>query len=107
MFRFLARALGLLLLAAGFVGLVVDATRSIANGAVSFLSLRDLGTSLLPTVFSTLQPTVTQKVSPFLWDPILVNVLQVPGSVLGVVLGALLLWLGQKPPEPIGYLAGH
>jgi hypothetical protein len=26
-----------------------------------------------------------------------------PASVIGVVLGALLLWLGQKPPEPIGY----
>ena len=28
-----------------------------------------------------------------------------PASVLGFALGALLLWLGQKPPEPIGYPA--
>ncbi len=39
-------------------------------------------------------------------DPVLVNLLLVPAAVAGVVLGALLLWLGQKPAEPIGYPAG-
>jgi hypothetical protein len=27
--------------------------------------------------------------------------------VLGFILGALLIWLGRKPEEPIGYLAGR
>ena len=39
MLRFLARAVGLLLVAAGFVGLVIDGTRSMANSAVSFTPL--------------------------------------------------------------------
>ena len=36
MFRFLARLVGLVLIATGFVGLVIDGTRSIANNAMSF-----------------------------------------------------------------------
>ncbi len=105
MLRFLARVLGLLLLAAGFVGLVVDATRSIANETVSFTPLSELAATLLPRSFPALQPAAT-RIHPALWDPVLVNLLLVPAAVAGVVLGALLLWLGQKPAEPIGYPAG-
>ncbi len=106
MFRFLLRALGLLLVAAGFVGLVIDATRSIANGVVSFTPLGELAFTLFPRTFPTLEPAVTRHVHPYLWDPILLNLFLMPASVLGFVLGALLLWLGQKPAEPIGYPAG-
>jgi hypothetical protein len=103
MVRFLVRVLGLLLLAAGFVGLVIDATRSIVNETVSFTPLGEFVATVLPRIYPTLQTSVT-RLHPTLWDPVLVNL--VPASVLGVVLGALLLWLGQKPAEPIGYLSG-
>jgi hypothetical protein len=105
MFRFLARVLGLLLVAAGFVGLVIDGTRSIANSEISFTPLGQLGFALFPKSFPLLEPAVTRHVHPFLWDPVLLNVLLLPASVIGFVLGALLLWLGRRPPEPIGYRA--
>lgn len=105
MLRFLARVLGLLLLAAGFVGLVVDATRSIANETVSFTPLGDVAAMLLPRAFPTLPATVG-GIHPALWDPVLVSLFLVPAAVAGVVLGALLLWLGQRRAEPIGYPAG-
>ncbi len=105
MVRFLVRVLGLLLLAAGFVGLVIDATRSIVNEAVSFTPLGEFVATVLPRIYPTLQTSVT-RLHPTLWDPVFVNLFLVPASVLGVVLGALLLWLGQKPAEPIGYLSG-
>ena len=76
MFRFLARLIGLVLVAAGFVGIVIDGTRSVANGVLSFTPLGELAYELFPA------------------------------SVLGVVLGLVLLWLGQRPVEAIGYAAG-
>jgi hypothetical protein len=105
MLRFLARAIGLVLIAAGFVGLVVDATRSIANGSVQFKPLGELAFQLFPRSFPVLEPAITRHVHPWLWDPVLLNLLLLPAAVVGFVLGALLLWLGQKPAEPIGYRA--
>ena len=106
MFRFLARFAGLLLIAAGFVGLVFDGTRSIANGALSFKPLDEVAFQLFPKIFPLIEPAVTRHVHPWLWDYVLLNLFLMPASVLGFLLGALLLWLGQKREEPIGYLAG-
>ena len=107
MFRFLARLTGLLLIAAGFVGLVVDGTRSIANGALSFTPLGEVAFRLFPKSFPLIEPAVTRHVHPLLWDPVLLRFFLLPASVLGFLLGAFLLWLGQKREEPIGYLAGR
>lgn len=105
--KFLARSLGLLLAAAGFIGLVIDGTRSIANDDISFKTIGDLVTALLSGGVPGLQASITQRAIPWLWDPVMVHVLQFPASVTAFVLGALLLWLGQKPLEPIGFLAGR
>ena len=105
MFRFLARAAGLLLVAAAFVGLVIDGTRSIANSRPSFTPLGELAQTLFPKSFPLLEPAVRGQVHPFLWDPILSSLLVLPASVVGFAIGALLLWLGQKPARPIGYPA--
>lgn len=51
MFRFLARLIGLVLVAAGFVGIVIDGTRSVANGVLSFTPLGELAYELFPTSF--------------------------------------------------------
>jgi hypothetical protein len=106
MFRFLVRFLGLILVAASFVGLVIDGTRSIANGTVSFTPLGEVAFRLFPKSFPLIEPAVTRHVHPLLWDPVLLNLFLLPAAVMGFVLGALLLWLGRKREEPIGYLAG-
>ena len=106
MFRFLARLLGLLLVGAGFVGLVIDGTRSLANGVLSFTPLGELAYELFPTRFPLIEPAVTRHVHPMLWDPVLLNFFLLPASVFGLLVGFVLLWLGQKPPEPIGFAAG-
>lgn len=101
--RFLVRVLGLLIVAAGFVGLVIDSTKSIANSQVDYIPLGELAFALFPRQFPILEPAITRHVHPFLWDPVLLNFFLLPASIMGVVLGAVLLWLGQRPPEPIGY----
>ncbi len=106
MLRFLARSVGLVVVALGFVGLVVDGTRSLANGQLALMPLGELAFRLFPTSFPQLGPAIGRTVHPALWDPILVNLLLVPASVFGLVIGLTLLWLGRRPEEPIGYLAG-
>jgi hypothetical protein len=105
--RFLARSLGLLLVAAGFVGLVIDGTRSIVNNAISFTSVSGVMSTFFPGSVKGLEAGVAQQSYAWLWDPILLNALQLPASVTGFVVGAMLLWAGQKSLEPIGYLAGR
>jgi hypothetical protein len=104
MFRFLLRVLGLLLMAAGFVGLVIDGTRSIANSQVVLTPIGEMAFSLFPRSFPLLEPAVA-RIHPYLWDPIVRTLLLLPASVVGFAVGILLLWLGRRPPEPIGYRA--
>ena len=103
--KFLARSLGLLLIAAGFVGLVIDGTRSIVNNAVSFAPLGKVAGVIFPGSTADLEGGMMHRAYPWLWEPIATYGLQLPASVTGFIIGALLLWLGQKPLEPIGYLA--
>jgi hypothetical protein len=107
MLRFLARLVGLLLIAAGFVGLIIDGTRSIANSALSFTPLGEIAFRLFPKGFPLIEPAVTRYVHPWLWDPVLLNFFLLPASVVAFILGAVLLWLARPRPEPIGYLAGR
>lgn len=104
MFRFLVKVIGLLLVAAGFVGIVVDGTRSIANHEIVFAPLGEVLFQLFPGTFPMIEPAISRHVSPFLWDPVLLTVLLWPASIVAFVLGVLLIWAAQKPREPVGYL---
>ncbi|WP_150117354.1 PetM family of cytochrome b6f complex subunit 7 [Microvirga vignae] len=105
--KFLARTLGLLLVAAGFIGLVIDGTRSIVNHAISFVSLSSAVGTLFPGGATGFEGQIAARTYPWLWDPFVSQLLQLPASLTGFLVGALLLWVGQKPLEPIGYLAGR
>lgn len=103
--RFLLRLIGFLLLAAGFVGIVIDGTRSIANAGLEFTTIGQMVQLAYGAKFAGLQSSV-ESVHPFLWDPVLRNTFVLPAGIVAFVLGAILLWLGRKPEEPVGYLAG-
>ncbi|WP_414473160.1 PetM family of cytochrome b6f complex subunit 7 [Microvirga sp. M2] len=105
--KFLARSVGLLLVAAGFIGLVIDGTRSIVNHTISFVSISGAAGTLFPDGAAGFEGQVAARTYPWLWDPVVSQLLQLPASVTGFVVGVLLLWLGQKPLEPIGHFAGR
>jgi hypothetical protein len=105
--KFLARSLGLLLVAGGFIGLVIDGTRSIVNHTVSFVSISDAAGALFPGGSMGFEGQLSARTYPWLWDPFVSHLLQLPASLTGFLVGALLLWAGQKPLEPIGYFAGR
>ena len=100
--RFLVRMLGYLLVAGGFVVLLTDGARSIANSVLRFTPLVETLTTLVGERFRLLQPAIERNLHPMLWDPILVNVLHVPTAAAGLLLGLLLLWLGGAPKPVIG-----
>ncbi|MGE7471058.1 hypothetical protein ACQKLX_16560 [Bosea sp. NPDC003192] len=102
--RFLVRMLGYLLVAGGFVALLTDGARSIANSALRFTPLGETLLTFVGERFRQLQPAVERNLHPMLWDPVLLNVLQVPTAAAGLLLGFLLLWLGAAPKPQIGIL---
>ena len=100
--RFLVRMLGYLLVAGGFVMLITDGARSIANSALRFTPLGEALPAFLGERFRLLQPAVERNLHPVLWDPVLVYLLEVPTAAAGLLLGFLLLWLGAASRPGIG-----
>ena len=103
MLRFLSRFLGFLCLAGGFVALVYDGARSIANNDLRVTPLSDLILTVFKEKGGTLQSSI-QGIAPWLWDLLVLPLTLAPVSLIGLVLGAVLIWLGQPRPEPIGFL---
>ena len=71
MIRFLVRLAGYVLIAAGFVSLVIDGARSIANSAVMVTPLGETLALLLRERYLQIQPAVERNLHPLLWDPVL------------------------------------
>jgi hypothetical protein len=95
MLRLLTRFLGLLLLAVGFMALIVDGTRSIAGGGLMVTTLRRGVFESLPSLYQGLQAAIEAK-SAFLWDPVLTTLMLLPVSVALGGLGALLIVFSHK-----------
>ncbi|WP_298963213.1 PetM family of cytochrome b6f complex subunit 7 [uncultured Methylobacterium sp.] len=103
MIRFLSRFLGLLLLAAGFVGLVYDGARSIANNAVLVTSVNDVAVAVLKERAASLQ-TLAEGGQPLLWKILGAPLTLSPAALVALGLGLVLLWLGQPGRPGIGTL---
>ncbi len=95
MLKILARLAGLLLLAGGFIALVVDGTRSIAGGRLAVASLHRGLSELDPALFESLRTGLAQK-SEWLWDPLATNLLALPVSLVFLGLGGLLILLSAR-----------
>jgi hypothetical protein len=103
MIRFLLRTLGLLFLAAGFVFLVYDGTRSISDNRVEFTKVEEVWSLLHAASLHHLQPWLESHGPHWLWDPGATTVLDAPAAVALAVLGAILIPLGRRKKRLIGY----
>ncbi|MFT0891697.1 hypothetical protein [Pseudochelatococcus sp. G4_1912] len=101
--RFVFRLVGFLLLVAGFVMLIVDGARAIADDSLVFTHLGPVLAKLMPTFYPRIEPLAVERVSPYLWDPVLVNLFHAPAFAAAAALGVIFLWLGRRPVEPIGF----
>ncbi|MBX9934275.1 MAG: PetM family of cytochrome b6f complex subunit 7 [Methylobacterium sp.] len=102
MFRFLLRSLGFVILAAGFVCLVYDGARSIANNALRFTTLDALPLTALAAPLASLK-TAVSAAAPWLWQAILLPLSVAPAALVALALGIILIWLGQPIREPATY----
>jgi hypothetical protein len=96
MLRFLARFSGLWLLAGALVALVVDGARTIAAAEMVTTPLMALWLHAGPASLEAMRLAVERSIHPWLWDPVLMAVLGLPGFAVMAGLGALLLWAGRK-----------
>lgn len=99
MIRFLLRLIGFLVLAAGFVALVIDGARSIAVGALVWTSAE--------TTWAAWSPGTLEKTRAALSDvpglgEALAFVLGLPTFVPVVVIGVLLMLLGRRRRRLVG-----
>jgi len=104
MLRLLIRFLGLVLLAGGFVALVVDGTRSLAGGNLHMTTLGSAVQALWPIAYRTLRATVLAHFPTFVWDPLLAMLLLTPISVALCAVGALFILASHKHHAAVGYL---
>jgi hypothetical protein len=102
MIRFLFRFLGLLSLALGFIFLVYDGTRTIADQRWFITKVSDVWAMVHETSLPKVQPAL-ERIAPVLWDPVAITVLNAPASLVLVILGALLMLIGRKKKPLIGY----
>ena len=100
--RFLLRLIGYLSVAAGFVALVIDGARSIANAGLRFMPVSEALIALVQERYQLIQPAIERNIHPWLWDPLLLTVLRAPAAVVALLLGFALLWLGRRQEAAIG-----
>ena len=103
MFRLLLRFLGLCLLATAFVTLLSDVTRSVMGGRLYVTPIGETLVTLTPGKLGLAQAFVERQVHPFIWDPVLVDLMRLPVWLAVGAIGCLAIWLGRKPAARFGF----
>jgi hypothetical protein len=103
MIRFLFRFIGLICLAAAFILVIYDGTKSIAGNRLFMTSVRVLWELINAGSLQKLKPLIEPYASGFLWDPVMLAILAAPSWSLLGGFGILLLLLGRRKKPLIGY----
>jgi hypothetical protein len=105
MIRFILRFIGLLCLALGFIFLVYDGTKSIADQTFFYItSVESVWSNVHQGSLSAIQPVIEKLIGPTSWRGVIKPYFldQPAWLALGVV-GAILILLGRKKRKLIGY----
>ena len=104
MIRFLFRFVGLLLLALGFIFLVYDGTKSIADQSLYITTVGAGWANIHQNSLLAAQPLVERLVGPWFWQGIVQRYfLDQPVSLVLAIVAAILILLGRKRKPLIGY----
>jgi hypothetical protein len=103
MIRFLLRSFGMLFLAAAFVFLVHDGTKSIAASQLIYTKVEDVWSLVHAASLLQLQPWIESRAPHWLWSPVMTNILAAPAMIALALLGAIMIPLGRRKKQLIGY----
>jgi hypothetical protein len=103
MIRSLLRLLGVVLLAAGFILVMYDGARSIADSRIYIYKLGQLWTDIHAASLQSAQARVQDSLPSVVWDPLITTVLDQPAWLIFGIIGTALILLGRKRKPLIGY----
>ena len=103
MIRFLLRLIGLLCLAAAFILVVYDGTKSIAANNLFLTSVQTLWELINAGSLGKLKPLLMPYAGGFLWDPVMLAILAAPAWSLLGGFGIVFVLLGRRKKPLIGY----
>jgi len=103
MIRFLLRFLGLLFLAAAFILVIYDGTKSIAGNSLYLTSMQTLWELINAGSLAKLKPLIDPYAGGILWDPVMVSILAAPAWSLLGFFGIVFILLGRRKKPLIGY----
>jgi len=104
MIRFVLRFIGLLSLALGFIFLVYDGTKSIADQTIYISSVGSTWSNIHQSSLTALQPEVERLAGAWVWQGLVQPYfLDQPVSLVLAIIGAVLILLGRKKKPLIGY----
>ena len=96
MLRLLIRLLGLMLLAGGFISLVVDGTASLGGGSLHVTTLGSALQMQIPAFSEWLKAATLAHLPPFCWDLLSAFLRFTPASLTLCAAGALLMLASHK-----------
>jgi hypothetical protein len=104
MVRFVFRFLGLMVLTLGFLVLVHDGTKSIADQTVYITKVGPAWENIHHSSLNALEPVVERLAGPWTWNNVIEPYfLNQPAALVLAIVGGLLILLGQKKKPVVGY----
>ncbi len=103
MIRFVFRFIGLWFLAAGFIFLIYDGMKSIADQTIYITKAGDVWIAINQASYQKAGPALSGYGLGVLWDPAILRVLDQPTWLVLGVIGIVLILLGRRKKPLIGY----
>ncbi len=88
----MTRIIGWILALAGLAALIADLAAA-GSGGFRFHAVGEWWFRLSPGSLQLAQPAIERHVAPFLWDPVMLTVLEAPAALVGLGAGAALIAL--------------
>jgi len=96
--RFVGRLIGWLLLLCAVAAVGFEATAALDSGTYQIKALDEIWYSVDSTSLNGTRAAVQRYLFPFLWDPVIISILLLPGWLVFGLPGLILVWTCRGRP---------